>query len=176
MRKKTLGFLARGLSFLGKKVSGDAYREGSWYGNDTIWRTVLDLNKIVFFADKDGAMRDEPQRRMVVLCDMVTVGQGEGPLLPEPGEWHMLVFCDDPCVNDVAMARMMGTDPSIIPTVGNALAYAGPYAWRCAGEELPACRSNDPTLDGVRVCKLNEDVCYRVKPTTGWAACFAREG
>lgn len=175
LRKKVLGFLAKGLGFLGRKASGDGYREGSWFGNDTIWRTVLDLNKIVFFADKNGVMRDEPQRRMVVLCDMVTVGQGEGPLLPEPGEWRMLAFCDDPCVHDVAMARMMGTDPSIIATVGKALAYAGPYAWRDAAGELPACRSNDPAFDGTRVDWLNGDMLYCAKPTSGWAARFARE-
>lgn len=175
LRKKALSFFAKGLGFLGKKASGDEYREGSWFGNDTIWRTVLDLNKIVFFADRDGVMRDEPQRRMVVLCDMVTVGQGEGPLLPEPGEWHMLAFCDDPCVHDVAMARMMGTDPSVITTVGRALSYDGPYAWRDADEELPICRSNDPALDGVRVDGLNDDMRYRAQPTSGWAARFARE-
>ena len=28
--------------------------EGSWEGNDTIWRTVLDLNQILFYADRDG--------------------------------------------------------------------------------------------------------------------------
>lgn len=172
---KALGFCSKLFGELGYRTTGDAYREGSWFGNDTIWRTVLDLNKIVFFADKGGVMRDEPQRRMVVLCDMVTVGQGEGPLLPEPGEWHMLAFCDDPCVHDVALARMMGTDPSIITTVGKALAYDGPYAWRDADEELPACRSNDPSFDGILVDKLNEDMRYRVKPTSGWAARFARE-
>lgn len=173
--RRILAYLARGFRFLGKRTAPDAYTEGSWFGNDTIWRTVLDLNKIVFFADRDGVMRDEPQRRMVVLCDMVTVGQGEGPLLPEPGEWHMLAFSDDPCVHDVAMTRMMGTDPSIITTVGNALVYDGPYAWRDAGGELPACRSNDPAFDGVRVDGLNEDMRYKAKPTSGWAARFARE-
>ena len=28
--------------------------EGSWEGNDTIWRTVLDLNQMLFYADRDG--------------------------------------------------------------------------------------------------------------------------
>lgn len=174
--KKTLGFFARGLGFLGKKTSGDCYREGSWHGNDTIWRTVLDLNKIVFFADKDGAMRNEQQRRMIVLCDMVTVGQGEGPLLPEPGAWHMLAFCDDPVVHDIAMARLMGTDESIIATVHESLAYTGSYAWRDANEILSACASNAAEFDGVDVDMLNGDMRYRAKPTSGWAACFAREG
>lgn len=32
--------------------------EGSWQGNDTIWRTVLDLNTILFYADRDGLLGD----------------------------------------------------------------------------------------------------------------------
>ena len=176
VQKKALCFLARTLGFLGNKISGDDYREGSWHGNDTIWRTVLDLNKIVFFANKEGVMCDEPQRRMVVLCDMVTIGQGEGPLLPEPGEWKMLAFCDDPVVHDVAMARLMGSDASIITTVCKALAYDGPYAWRDAESVLPRCTSNDSSFDGMAVNELNGDLRYRAKPTSGWAVRFAREG
>ena len=172
--KKGLGFLARGLGFLGKKTSGDFYREGSWHGNDTIWRTILDLNKIVFFADKDGVMRDETQRRMILFCDMVTVGQGEGPLLPEPGEWHMLAFCDEPVTHDTAMARLMGTDESIITTIHESLAYTGPFAWRVPSEALPVCVSNATEFDGVSVDMLNEDKHYQAKPASGWAACFAK--
>lgn len=174
--QKGLSFVARGAGFLGKHMNGDYYDEGSWFGNDTIWRTVLDLNKIVFFADKQGVMRKTPQRRMVVLCDMVTIGQGEGPLLPEPGDWRMLAFSDDPCAHDVAMARLMGTDPFIITTVGKAVTYEGPYAWRDVKEDLPRCCSNDATFDGVRVDRLNEDMRFLAKPTSGWAERFAREG
>lgn len=176
LARKGLSFLARGIGFFGKRLSRDSYDEGSWFGNDTIWRTVLDLNKIVFFADKDGVMRKTAQRRMVVLCDMVVIGQGEGPLLPEPGDWHMLAFCDDPCVHDIAMARMMGTDSSTIATVGRALAYEGAYAWRDARVELPRCCSNDVAFDGIRVDRLNEDMRFLAKPTSGWAERFTREG
>lgn len=119
-------------------------------------------------------MRDESQRCMVVLCDMVTVGQGEDLLLSEPGEWHMLAFCYDPCVYNVALARMMGTDFSIIATVGKALSYGGPYAWCHAGKGLPVCRPNNPAFYGVPVDRLNEDMRFTVKPASGWTASFFR--
>lgn len=172
--KKLLGLLVKVLDFIGKSLSGDFYSEGSWYGNDTIWRTVLDLNKIVFFADKEGVMQDDVQRRVIVFCDMVTIGQGEGPLLPEPGEWHMLAFCDDPCVHDVAMARLMGTDESLIATIHNTLKYDGSYAWRSISDCLPVCSSNSPEFDGVRIDGLNAKKTYQAKPTSGWAAHFER--
>ncbi len=34
--------------------------DGSWQGNDTLWRTVLDLNRILFFADQGQAPRHCP--------------------------------------------------------------------------------------------------------------------
>lgn len=174
--KRTMSFFIRGLDFVGRRISGDPYREGGWYGNDTIWRTVLDLNKIVFHADRAGVMRDIPQRRMVVICDMITIGQGEGPLLPMPGDWRMLVFSDDPVVHDVALARLMGTDESVIPTIREALGYDGSYAWRNLKEPLPACFSNDPSFDGICVDGLNNDMHYLAKPASGWRGCFKRRG
>lgn len=167
--------LISGLRFFGKLASGDSYSEGSWFGNDTIWRTVLDLNKIVFHADKEGVLREEPQRRMVSLCDMVTIGQGDGPLLPVPGFWHMLAFCDDPVVHDVAMARLMGTDESLIPTVHEALHYEGIYAISYANESLPNCSSNAEMFDGVGVGRLNEELLYQAKPAFGWVDHFERK-
>ena len=49
---KLLDFLKKSLYILGVLFSGDKYRIGSWYGNDTIWRTVVDLNHIVRYANK----------------------------------------------------------------------------------------------------------------------------
>src|SRR5262249_53593442 len=30
--------------------------DGSWEGNQTLWKTILDLNRILFFADREGRM------------------------------------------------------------------------------------------------------------------------
>jgi hypothetical protein len=53
--------------------------EGSWEGNDTIWRTTLDLHDIVLHADREGRMHDTPQRRCLALVDGIIAGEGEGP-------------------------------------------------------------------------------------------------
>ena len=167
-----LGTLSAFLGKAGKLVVGDVISEGSWWGNDTIWRTVLDLNKIVFHADSEGLMRDKLQRRMVVVCDMVTIGQGEGPLLPEPGHWKMLSFCDEPVVHDCAMARLMGSDVSLIPTIRKALTYGGRYSWGQEDAMSVACRSNVSALDGVRPDSLERGLF--AKPANGWAGHFER--
>lgn len=167
-----LGALSAFFGKAGRLVSGDATSEGSWWGNDTIWRTVLDLNKIIFYADSDGFMRDKLQRRMVVVCDMVTIGQGEGPLLPEPGQWKMLSFCDEPAAHDCAMARLMGSDASLIPTICKALAYGGRYSWGQEGAVSVACHSNVSTFNGVRLDSL-EGGSF-AKPANGWTGHFER--
>jgi hypothetical protein len=35
---------------------------GDWYGNDTIRRTILDINRVLFYAHKSGTMRETRQR------------------------------------------------------------------------------------------------------------------
>src|SRR6266571_4024698 len=51
---------------------------GSWFGNDTLWRTILDLNKIARYVDKEGNLRDTPQRRYLCIVDGVYGGENDG--------------------------------------------------------------------------------------------------
>ena len=66
------------------KVKGDRLGfEGSWSGNDTIWRTRPDLNRILIYGRADGTMADVPQRRVIHLVDGIVAGHGDGPLAPQ---------------------------------------------------------------------------------------------
>src|SRR5262249_38395097 len=60
-----LGRLIAPFRSLGHVAFGDSrnvIRNGSWYGNDTIWRMILDLNKILLYANPDGTFRaDVPE-------------------------------------------------------------------------------------------------------------------
>ena len=51
--------------------------EGSWYGNNTISKTIADINKIIWYADKNGVMRKEQQRKMFIVADMIWGGGGK---------------------------------------------------------------------------------------------------
>lgn len=69
---------------LGSVISRDKVRIGGWYGNDTIWRTILDLNTIINYGDKNGNICDEKQRKMLILGDMIICGQKMDQLSHHP--------------------------------------------------------------------------------------------
>jgi uncharacterized protein (DUF362 family) len=95
--------------------------DGSWQGNTTLWRTVLDLNRILFFADREGRLRGEPQRRYITVVDGIVAGEGEGPLGATPVHAGLLIGGFDPSLVDLVATEAMGFDPTLIPLVREAL-------------------------------------------------------
>ena len=95
---------------LGWLTTGDKYRIGSWYGNDTIWRTAIDLNYLLLYADKEGKIKDTPQRKVITLADMVVCGQGAGPVSPHPKPLGMVMLADNSMLFDRVMCEIMGFD------------------------------------------------------------------
>lgn len=69
---------------LQRLLHGEAEIDGGWSGNDTVWRTVLDIYRIALYGRTDGTMADVPQRRIVNLTDALVCGQGDGPMMPAP--------------------------------------------------------------------------------------------
>jgi uncharacterized protein (DUF362 family) len=98
--------------------------DGAWEGNDTLWRTILDLNRILLFADKNGIVLNEPQRRCFALVDGIVAGEGEGPLGVTPVSTGLLVGGFDPALVDAVATQAMGFEPSAIPLVRSALGGA----------------------------------------------------
>jgi uncharacterized protein (DUF362 family) len=88
---------------------------GDWYGNDTAWRMVHDLNRIAVHADAGGVLHDEPQRRYLAFVDGVIGGEGEGPLKPHPVPSGLVVAGEDPLAVDIVCSRLMGLDWRKIP-------------------------------------------------------------
>lgn len=95
-------------------------QDGSWEGNDTLWRTILDLNRAVLYADRDGVLQPTPQRRYLTIVDGIVAGEGEGPLGATPVHAGILVGGFDPVLVDSEAARLIGFDPSRIPQITNA--------------------------------------------------------
>lgn len=124
----------------GKPVFGDTestIRSGNWFGNDTIWRMCLDLNKIVFYGNPDGTLRaprPENRKRHYVLVDGILAGEGRGPLNPDPVPAGVVLFGVHPPSVDAACAYLMGFDPDKIPIVSRSFqCRAFPFAdheWR----------------------------------------------
>lgn len=96
-------------------------KKGMWYGNDTIWRTILDINKIILYADKNGVMKDEPQRKIISLGDMIVCGEKEGPLQPNYKYVGGLVFSDNAVLFDLFVVKIMGFDYNKFKVLLNAM-------------------------------------------------------
>lgn len=109
------GFLHRLLY----RIKGNKfYVHGAWYGNDTIWRTIIDLNKIMLYADKEGKLIwDMPQRKILTIGDMIIAGEKEGPLEPSAKPLGMVMIAGNAAIFDYVFCKITGFDEKLIPTV-----------------------------------------------------------
>ena len=114
-----INFIRKCVSFIMNKLGKGRFREGSWYGNDTIWRTILDLNKLIIYTDKNGILTDTPQRKIFNICDMIISGEKEGPLLPRDKKVGLVVAGFNQLNNDYVIAQIMGFDPKKIKYIEN---------------------------------------------------------
>lgn len=96
---------------------GNPEIEGGWYGNDTIWRTVLDLNRILLYGTSDGTMADIPQRQIFSITDAIITGEGNGPLEPSPLYRGVITFTNNSLIVDALHAILLGFDPNKIPMI-----------------------------------------------------------
>jgi len=99
----------------------DNIYEGMWYGNDTLWRTLLDLNRASLFADKEGIMRLTQQRKFFCVVDGIIAGEKNGPLAPDPVSAGLLMAGLNPVAIDAVGATLMGFDIEKIPLIKKAL-------------------------------------------------------
>ena len=113
-RKMKLAWLYKASSkvayCISRVLGSDPYRIGSWYGNDTIWRTVYDLNVIAQFADKNGMIQKVPQRKILSLGDMIVAGEKNGPVSPSPKEEKILLFSDSVLCFDEVVCKLFNYD------------------------------------------------------------------
>jgi len=111
--------------------------EGSWSGNDTIWRTCLDLNRILIYGRSDGTLGNTPARRVIHIVDAIIAGQGDGPLAPQPFALGLLLASESAACVDWVGARLLGYDPMRIPMVREAF---GRFRW-------PLCSFNPNAVE-----------------------------
>jgi len=117
--------VAVALKRAGTLVFGDTnkgtIRSGNWYGNDTTWRMVHDLNRALLYADACGVLRDQPQRRYLSILDGVVAGEGNGPMASTDKPTGIVAAATNALALDLACARLMGFDYLRIPQLHQAL-------------------------------------------------------
>jgi len=145
---------------------------GAWYGNDTIWRMIYDLNKIVLYASKDGKeMRDTPQRSYLTILDGIVAGEGNGPLQPLPVAPGIIGVSNDPFIMDHVMARLMGFNYKLIPQLVHRPEFAD-NCWACFDPEGITIRMDGQDYDGISCLPIVH--CF--KPPPGWKDHIELEG
>jgi uncharacterized protein (DUF362 family) len=90
---------------------------GDWYGNDTIWRTILDLNRIVLYVDKSGHLQEEPQRKHLAVVDGIIGGEGNGPFEVSAKPSGVLIGGFNPVLVDATISRIIGFNWEMIPQI-----------------------------------------------------------
>lgn len=127
-----------------------------WYGNDTVWRMVMDLNMIATYGKTDGTLSDQPQRTMYTLCDGIIAGQCEGPLCPSPLALGTLTFSNDPYLSDEVAGHLYRLNLSKIPTLRES-------------EELNKQKVCEITIDGKKATLKDVDnISTNVIMSAGW--------
>lgn len=141
----------------------DEYTEGSWYGNDTLWRTICDINRVVMYADKRGNLTDRPQRKMFILADMIIAGEGEGPLCPSPKQVGILVGGWEQIAVDKVISALMGFLPEYFPSIQNA---AFGIRYRLPENEF-LLSANEPVFLEKDLDEIRKEAVPFI-PTSGW--------
>lgn len=158
-------FLPIKLIYDKKKSDKEEIGYGMWYGNDTIWRSIVDLNRILLYSDKNGQMQDHVQRKYLCIVDAIISGEGEGPLHPTPIHTNMIMISNNPVAVDLVAAELMGYDWNKIPALKNALDATMRFPLtRFFRDEVKICNNGK----AVAIKDLRSKYAFQFTPTAGW--------
>lgn len=164
--RNLFNIIKRGNGVLAWIFNKDTFSEGSWWGNDTIWRTVCDLNRLLIYADKTGVLKDTVQRKLITFCDMIISGENEGPLEATPKDTGVLVGGYNPLVMDTAIATIMGFDYKKIPNIYKAYDIEKYPISNVKLNDINIISNNKKWCGGVNKIKYKDTMKYN--PTKGW--------
>jgi len=112
-------------AWLGKRVFGDTnrgtIRSGNWYGNDTTWRMVIDLNRILYYARPDGTLAERPPRTLFSVVDGIVGGEGNGPMDADARPTGVVLAGRNAVAVDLVCARLMDFDYRKTPVLRRCL-------------------------------------------------------
>ena len=164
-RSRWWAHLAAAAAHFDRLLGGDGDVEGSWFGNDTVWRTVLDLQAILHFGRADSTLARQPQRKVLTITDAIVAGEGEGPLAPTPLPLGVLTMSVSTAAADWVHAYLMGLDPRKIPLTRE--------AFRMSAHPIAAFPPESIEVDWEGERMAPAEVARRIarpcRPPRGWA-------
>ena len=158
---------------VGKWIFGDTrnqIRNGSWYGNETIWRMILDLNKLLLYGNPDGSLREplsSARKPYLSIVDGIIAGEGSGPEAPTPRKAGLLFGGADPVAIDCAAARLMGFDWTRIPSLHHAF---DPRTYPLTRLRYPQIELESQSIQSARgpLDLLESEAMLAFTPHFGW--------
>ncbi len=162
----------------GTRVFGDTetvIRSGNWFGNDTIWRMCLDLNKAVLYGRSDGTLSQgipENRKRHFVMVDGLIAGEGRGPMNPDPVAAGVLLFGVNAPSVDATCAWLMGFDPDKLPIVRQAFEVKNytlvDHEWHDIVVKSNVREWNRP------LAEISDESTFHFEPHFGWKGAVER--
>jgi len=104
-----------------KRSGANRIFEGNWFGNNTLWRMILDINNILFYMNLNGKIEPEPARKVFFIVDGIIGGDKEGPLKPDNKFAGIIAGGWNPVLIDISCAKMVGFDYNKITTIVRSL-------------------------------------------------------
>lgn len=157
--------LARLVMGLGGRIFGDDPNlEGDWYGNDTVWRMCMDVQRILHYGKCDGQLDIDRKRKVITITDAIIAGDGNGPLSPSPVPLGVMTLGTNVAALEWVHCLLMHLDPEKIPLVARSFDQ---NPWPLADFFPPDIQVH---VNGKRLTDLNMVVNYG-KPFTlpdGW--------
>jgi uncharacterized protein (DUF362 family) len=139
---------------------------GDWYGNDTIWRSILDLNFLLFYVNAEGQGLIDKVRKYICLNDGIISGEGDGPLSAEPKKTGIIALSENPVLNDLCFSRIMGFDWERIPQLKHSVELNKYFDFDGSTDKLHLIKSIDTNcVEKVQFEKLPN---LKFKPPPGW--------
>ena len=138
---------------------------GNWHFNDTIWRVIIDLNRILFYADTTGHLQNVRKRHYFSIIDGIIGGEQEGPIYPTPKPCGVLIGGFDPFLVDITGTTLMGFEYHKIPQFSN-LPSLDRYKISEYTEHDIDLITNAKEFEGLFKEKNNR--YFNFKPSRGW--------
>ena len=170
IQNETMARVFKPIKKIGRRVFGDTtnvVRSGNWHGNDTMWRTILDLNKLLLYGGLDGKMKEDSwssTKSYIGIVDGILAGEGNGPMRPDPVELGYLIYGTNPVAIDAACAAVMGFDPLKIPPIAKSFAIGRFKICDFDFEDIVLSVRNER----YRLAEIPAELIVNFKPHFGW--------
>lgn len=137
---------------------------GEWYGNDTIWRTILDVFRIIRYTDPSGKLNGTNPKKFLTIVDGIIAGEGEAPLAPTPKKTGWIIGGMEPVAVDLVCTTLMGFDYKKIPQIQNALIRTdlGLFPWSVDDIQISLWPNDNFSIDHL------SDISDRFVAPEGW--------